>query len=162
MDIQIVLSLLSEMRQFRARDQWTRKLLEDHQTNALRLVREYAYAYSPFYQRFHKGLYDAPLQELPVLTKAIMMEHFDELVTDRAIRLEEAKTHMRALSGDERFLGRYWVNATSGSSGHPGLFLFNHAEWTTVLASFARAHEWGGVKLDLTQKLFRFDLKKIW
>jgi phenylacetate-coenzyme A ligase PaaK-like adenylate-forming protein len=153
MDIQIVVSLLSEMRQFRARDQWTRRQLEAHQANALRLVREYVYAHSPFYQQFHKGLYDAPLQELPVLTKAMMMEQFDELVTDRAIRLEEVKAHMRNLTGDERFLGRYRVNATSGSSGHPGIFLFNRVEWTTALASFARAREWGGVKLDLTRRV---------
>lgn len=153
MDIQFVMSLLSAMRQFRARDQWTRQQLEAHQANALRLVREYAYAHSPFYQQFHKGLYEAPLQELPVLTKAMMMEHFDELVTDRAIRLEEAKTHMRTLTGDARFLGRYRVNATSGSSGHPGIFLFNRAEWITVLASFARAREWGGIKLDLTRRV---------
>jgi phenylacetate-CoA ligase len=153
MDIQIVLSVLAEMRQFRLRDHWTRQQLESYQADALRNLRDYAYAHSPFYQQFHQGLTGAPPQELPVLTKAIMMEHFDELVTDRAIRLEEAKTHMRNLTGDERFLGRYWVNATSGSSGHPGIFLFNRAEWITVLASFARAREWGGIKLDLTHRV---------
>ncbi len=153
MDTQIVVSLLSAMRRFRVRDQWTRQQLEAHQANALRLVREYAYAHSPFYQQLHRGLYDAPLQELPVLTKAMMMEHFDELVTDRVIRLEEVKTHMRNLTGDERFLGRYWVNATSGSSGYPGIFLFNRAEWITVLASFARAREWAGVKFNLTRRV---------
>jgi phenylacetate-coenzyme A ligase PaaK-like adenylate-forming protein len=82
-----------------------------------------------------------------------MMEHFDELVTDRAIHLDEVKAHIIDLSGDERYLGRYWVNATSGSSGHPGVFLFNRAEWTTVIASFARAREWGGIKLDLTHRV---------
>ena len=153
MDFQIVLSVLSKMRQFRPRDHWTRQQLESYQADALRSLREYTYAHSPFYQQFHKGLYEAPLQELPVLTKAIMMEHFDELVTDRAIRLEEAKTHMRTLTGDARFLGRYRVNATSGSSGHPGIFLFNRAEWITVLASFARAREWGGIKLDLIHRV---------
>lgn len=153
MDIQIVLSVLAEMRQFRPRDHWTRQQLEAHQADALRNLREYTYAHSPFYQQFHKGLYNAPLQELPVLTKATMMEHFDELVTDRAIRLEEVKTHMRNLIDDERLLGRYWVNATSGSSGHPGIFLFNRAEWITVLASFARAREWGGVKVNLTRRV---------
>jgi len=55
----------------------------------LRSLREYAYAHSPFYQGFHQGLTDAPLHELPVLTKAMLMEHFDELVTDHAIRLKE-------------------------------------------------------------------------
>jgi len=152
MDIQVVLSVLLEMRQFRPRDHWTRQQLESYQADALRNLRVYTYAHSPFYRQFHQGLTDAPLQELPVLTKALLMEDFDELVTDRAIRLEEAKTHMRALTGNERFLGRYWVNATSGSSGHPGLFLFNRAEWITVLASFARAREWGGVKLNLTHR----------
>src|SRR6266704_6542491 len=153
MDIQIVLSVLAEMWRYRQRDHWTRQQLESYQADALRGLRDYAYTHSPFYQRFHQGLTDAPLQELPVLTKATLMEHFDELVTDRAIRLEEVKTHMRDLTGDERFLGHYRVNATSGSSGHPGIFLFNRAEWITVLASFAHAREWGGVKLDLTRRV---------
>ncbi len=154
MDIQIVMKLLlSEMRQFRRRDHWTRQQLVSYQASALRSLREYTYTNSPFYQKFHQGLTDAPLHELPVLTKAMLMEHFDELVTDRAIHLEEVKTHMRNLTFDERFLGRYWVNATSGSSGHPGIFLFNRAEWITVLASFARAREWGGINVDLTHRV---------
>jgi phenylacetate-CoA ligase len=143
MDIQIIRGLLSQMRQFRPRDHWTRQQLEAHQAGALSSLRDYAYTHSPFYQRFHQGFVGAPLQELPVLTKAILMEHFDELLTDRAIRLEEVKTYLTKLAGDERYLGKYWVNATSGSSGHLGLFLFNRAEWTTVLASFARARAWG-------------------
>jgi putative adenylate-forming enzyme len=153
MDIQIILSLVAEMRKFRLRDHWTRQQLEAHQAESLRSMRDYAYAHSPFYVRFHQGLIDAPLHALPVLTKAIMMEHFDELVTDRSIRLEEVKTYLSNLSGDERFLGRYWVNATSGSSGHPGLFLFNRTEWITVLTSFARAREWAGIKVDLTRRV---------
>lgn len=91
-------------RQFRPRDHWTRKLLETHQAHALHSLRDYAYAHSPFYQWFHHGLTGAPLHELPVLTKALLMEHFDDLVTDRAIRLEEVKAHLRDLPGDERFL----------------------------------------------------------
>src|SRR5215472_6434417 len=153
MDIRMVMCLLSELRRFRARDHWTRQQLESYQADALRNLRDYTYAHSPFYRQFHQGQTDAPLQELPVLTKALLMEHFDDLVTDRVIRLEEAKAHLRNLTGDERFLGRYWVNATSGSSGHPGLFLFNRTEWMTVLASFARAREWGGIKLDLTRRV---------
>jgi len=153
MDTQIILGILWQMRQFRQRDHWTRQQLEAHQADALRSLREYTYAHSPFYRRFHQGLVDAPLHELPVLTKAMLMEHFDDLVTDRAIRLEEVKTHMRDLTGDERYLDRYWVNATSGSSGHPGLFLFNRTEWITVLASFVRAREWAGVKFNLTSRV---------
>lgn len=145
--------VLSHLRQLRTHDHWTREQLEVHQAQGLQLMRTEAYAHSPFYQRFHQGLYDAPLQELPVLTKAMLMQHFDELVTDRSIHLEEVKAHVARLEGDERFLGRYWVNATSGSSGHPGVLLFNRAEWIRVLASFARAQEWAGIKLDLTHRV---------
>jgi hypothetical protein len=63
MDIPVVLSTLSEIRQFRQRDHWTRKLLEAHQAEALRSLRDYAYAYSPFYRGFHLGLVDAPLHD---------------------------------------------------------------------------------------------------
>jgi phenylacetate-CoA ligase len=153
MDLRMMLELLSKRRQLRAQEHWTREQLEAHQTQALRLVREYAYTYSPFYQRFHKGLYDAPLQDLPVLTKALLMEHFDDLVTDRAIHLQDVKAYVANRRGDERFLGRYWVNATSGSSGHPGLFLVNRAEWLTMLASAFRAFEGAGIKITLTHRV---------
>jgi phenylacetate-coenzyme A ligase PaaK-like adenylate-forming protein len=142
MNMLIFVSLLSELWRLRRRERWSRQQLETHQARSLRRLRSYAYAHSPFYRQFHEGLYDRPLQELPVLTKAAMMEHFDELVTDRAIRLSDVERHMLTLQGDERFLGRYRVNATSGSTGRRGLFLFNHAEWVTILASFIRAHEW--------------------
>ena len=145
MNLIILVSLLSKLRQFDRHDQWTRQRLEVHQADALHRLREFTYAYSPFYRRFHRGLEDRPLHELPVLTKAMMMEHFDEVVTDRAVRLTDVERHVTAIRGDERFLGRYWVNATSGSTGRRGLFLFDRSEWVTVLASFLRMyHRLGG------------------
>jgi phenylacetate-coenzyme A ligase PaaK-like adenylate-forming protein len=79
----------------------------------------------------------------------MMMENFDELVTDRAVRLKDVERHLTTLRGDERFLGRYWVNATSGSTGRRGLFLFDRPEWVTILASFLRSYHWleGGLNL---------------
>lgn len=152
MNTLILLQLIWEHRKLRRRDGWTRQQLAAHQSSQLRLLREYAYAHSPFYQRFHQGFLNRPLQELPVLTKAMMMEHFDELVTDQAIRREQVEAHQAKMTGDERYLGRYWVNATSGSTGHPGLFLFNRSEWLTALASFARGYEWAGISVNLTHR----------
>ena len=54
-------------------------------------LRRFASKHSPFYQRFHRGLEQQPLQALPILTKGVMMEHFDDLVTDRAVRLADAE-----------------------------------------------------------------------
>lgn len=118
----------------------------------MRLLREHAYANSPFYRRFHKGLEDRPLDELPVLSKALLMEHFDELVTDPMVRLADVEEHVSALRGNERFLGRYYVASTSGSTGRRGLFLWDFAEWTTVLASYNRSFDWAGSRAGLTHR----------
>jgi putative adenylate-forming enzyme len=152
MDIRII-ELLAAHRRLRAREHWTRKALEDYQAQAMRLVREYAYTHSPFYQQFHQGLYDTPLQDLPVLTKGMLMDHFDDLVTDRAIHLQEVRAYMSIQRADRRFLGRYWVHATSSSSGHPGVFLVNRAEWTTMMAAAFRLFEWAGIKMTPTHRV---------
>ena len=152
MNIKILPRLLSEIRQLRKHENWTRAQLEASQADGLRQLREYTYAHSPFYQKFHLGLTDRPLNELPVLTKAMLMENFDELVTDPSIRLEKVREFSSGNADKQRYLDRYLVTATSGSSGHPGFFLFNESEWITVIASFARGQEWSGAKVNLLRR----------
>jgi len=153
MDMRIMWNLMQELGRLRKHEQWSRLRLQAHQAGALHRLRQHAYARSRFYQSYHRGLQDRPLDELPILTKAQLMEHFDELVTDARVHLQD----VRALAGGDgsggRFLDRYWVNATSGSSGEPGLFLFEEQEWLAVLASFARAHEWAGQSIRLTHRM---------
>jgi phenylacetate-CoA ligase len=153
MDIAMIKNLQSKFEQLRAQEHWTRQQIEAYQEQELHRLREYAYTHSPFYQKFHKGLYDAPLNELPVLTKSILMDNFDYLVTDRAIHLQDIKEFVANKRGDERFLGRYLVQATSGSTGHPGLFLMDSTEWFTALASSLRGFEGAGVKMDPTRQI---------
>lgn len=125
MYLHIMLTLMTNLRALRKHERWTRAQLEASQTEELRRLRQYAYAHSPLYQRYHKGLTDRPLQKLPVLTKAMVMEHFDELVPDRAIRLQDVRAHMATDQEGNRFLNRYWITAISGSTGNPGIFHFN-------------------------------------
>jgi putative adenylate-forming enzyme len=153
MNTRIMWKLMGELSRLRRHENWSRHQLVATQADRLHRLREFAYARSPFYQRFHKGLTDHPLGELPVLTKAQLMESFDELVTDRAVRLEDLRAHLAGDNDGRRYLNRYWVNATSGSSGEPGIFLFDEKEWVMVLASFARAHEWAGVRVSLTHRM---------
>lgn len=153
MNTVLMLQLFWELARLRRRDRWTRQQLEAHQAEALRRLREHAYAHSPFYQRFHQGMTDRPLHELPVLTKATLMEHFDELVTDRQVRLEAVRAHVSNAGAEELFRGRYWISSTSGSTGRPGLFLFDRAEWLAILTSFARAHDWAGLQVSLSHRM---------
>jgi phenylacetate-coenzyme A ligase PaaK-like adenylate-forming protein len=152
MNLKMMLKLLHTLEQLRNHERWTRQQLETYQSEQLRDLRRYAYTHSPFYQQFHKGLEGRPLHELPVLTKAMLMEHFDDLVTDRALRLADIRAYATQGEAGKRYRNRYWVNATSGSSGQPGFFVFNDTEWATILASFARGQEWSGVRINLTQQ----------
>lgn len=153
MNLQVALRVWWLSRRLRQRERWTRPQLEAHQASSLHRLREHAYTHSPFYQRFHRGLTDRPLQELPILTKALLMEHFDELVADPDINLADVDADLPTIRGDERFLGRYWVTATSGTTGRRGLFLFDSPEWATILASFARAHDFTGLKVGITHRM---------
>ncbi len=153
MDMQLLLKLMNNLKQLRQHERWTRPQLEAYQAKELLRLREFAYARSPFYRQFHKGLFDRPLRELPVLTKATVMENFDKLVTDQSVRLEDVRAHMANDREGNRFLDRYWVTATSGSTGNPGVFLFNRDEWATVVATLGRAHEWAGVPMTPSHRM---------
>lgn len=148
MDKTEIRELMFTFEQMQAREGWSRAELEAFQAKELKSLREYVYARSPFYREFHKGLYDAPLHELPVLTKSMLMENFDEVVTDAEIHLQDVKEFMKSRQGDERFLGRYVVHSTSGSTGQPGLFLMNSLEWLVSLAGAFRGFTGAGIKMD--------------
>lgn len=131
----------------RQRERWTETQLRDHQRRQLAKVRAFTSANSPFYRRFHHGLGDAPLGELPVLTKAALMDNYDEISTDPIVRLADLQVYLDGLHGDELFRSRYWVSATSGSSGRKSIIPNNRQEWAMILASYLRANQWAGVRI---------------
>ena len=122
---------------------WTPQQLAAHQAQSVDRLRRYALERSPFYQTFHRGYEQRPLHELPILTKATMMEHFDELVTDRSVRLADLEAFLRAGDPATLFHDRYVVLATSGSTGRRGVFLFNDREWIRAIAAITRPISWG-------------------
>ena len=147
-----MVGVLRARRALRGHERWTRARLDAHRGAALADLRRWACERSPFYRRFDAGLDSRPLAELPVLSKGQLMESFDDVVTDRDLRLAELREFLAALDGYHRFRDRYWVARTSGSTGSPGIFLWNRSEWTTVIASYARAQEWAGVTPDLLRR----------
>ena len=149
----LVLGVLARRRRLRRHDRWSRDQLLDHQARELARLRRHAYAHSPFYQRFHVGRLDAPLSALPVVTKAALMEHFDEIVTVPGVRLRAVEEYLATLRGNELFRGRYYVCATAGTTGRRGVFVWNVAEWIDILTSYNRVYEWGGAMASLTRPM---------
>ena len=89
------------------------------------LVR-FARSHSPFYRDAWARLHDGPLElaELPVVTKRALMTAFDDWCTDRSVTRAAIDSFLaqRSHIGD-RFLGRYIVWTSSGSTGEPGIFV---------------------------------------
>lgn len=137
----------------RQHDGWKRDELLAHQATGLADLRAYAATRSPYYREHHRGLENAPLKALPVVTKTDLMERFDDLVTDQEVRLADVQRHLERASATDRFRGRYRVAATGGTTGRRGIFLADPDEWITVLASYARAYQWAGIEAGLTHRL---------
>ncbi|MCO8246327.1 MULTISPECIES: phenylacetate--CoA ligase family protein [unclassified Haladaptatus] len=80
--------------------------------------------------RFYKRLYGdiqfpiTNLEDLPITSKPMLMEHFEDIVTDTAVTRNEIDAFVEDENAiGKRFLGRYPVWTTSGTTGEPGIFL---------------------------------------
>ena len=146
--------MLWKRRGMERRCRWSRAELERHQMRRAAALRRFAMERSPFYRRFHAGFENRHLHELPILSKAALMESFDDVVTDRAIRRADVEEYLKAYGGGgELFRGRYVVLSTSGSTGLRGIFLFSPDEWITALANLTRPMAWVGVNGRLRKPL---------
>jgi phenylacetate-CoA ligase len=152
MNLPLLVGILRARAELRSHDRWSRETLVDHQACSLAELRRFATVRSPFYRKLHAGLTDAPLEALPIVTKTMLMEQFDDVVTDRSVRLAEVKAYLDHASAGELFRGRYRVAATGGTTGRRGVFLADPSEWRTILASYARAYDWAGVATGLAKR----------
>jgi phenylacetate-CoA ligase len=73
--------------------------------------------------------------QFPVLTKKEVIEHFDEIVTDRDVNRRDLEAFLhRSQDPRELFRGRYTAVHTSGSSGEVGYFIYDQAAWSRLLS----------------------------
>lgn len=108
----------------------------------LREMVAFARANSPYYRDHYRDVPDGADDPamLPVTSKKALMARFDEWATDREVTIDRA----RAFVGDldligERFLGKYTVATTSGTTGTPGIFLIDDRTLAVTNALLFRA-----------------------
>jgi putative adenylate-forming enzyme len=140
-----------------SREHGSRGQLADHQQQRLEAVVRHAAAHSPFYRRWFDqtgalGAGPVQLQRLPVLNKSLLMEHFDELVCDPRLRRDQLLDWVGQLTGDQLYLDRYRVMVTSGSSGRPGLYVYDPAGWRSTCAQILRSSSWAGLAPSLPRQ----------
>jgi phenylacetate-CoA ligase len=144
-----------------SREQGPRAQLAQHRQQRLDAVVRHAATHSPFYRRWFAqtgALGDEPveLSRLPVLDKSLLMEHFDELVCDPRLRRDQLLEWAGKLTRDQLYLDRYRVMLTSGSSGRPGLFVYDPAGWRSIGAQFLRSSSWAGLRPSLPRQRLAF------
>lgn len=123
---------------------WNRNQLRDHQRGRLRALLRHASGHSPFHAERLAGLdVDAiepeDLSALPVMTKADLMHHFDDVVTDRRMTLAAAEDALAAARDEPAIVnGSALALATGGSAGRRGIFLADGPACVQVLGSLSR------------------------
>ena len=87
---------------------------------------EYARRRSPFYREVWHGLPpgNVRLSTLPAVTKGELMARFDDWVTDGRLHRDAIEAFLADRSHiGERYLDRYVIWKSSGSTGEPGIFV---------------------------------------
>lgn len=122
------------------RDRWSREELLAYQQDRLRGLVRHAVERSPYYRAtLGPGAERAELSELPTLSKQVLMDEFDRVVTDRRLRMSDLEPFLARADAGALYLGEYRIFSTSGASGIPGLFLYSQAEFAHWVAVFVRS-----------------------
>ena len=81
------------------------------------------------------------LAEIPILTRDLLMENWNDIVTDDAITLKMAEAHLARMRSDPDVLhlnNTHHVLATGGSTGARGVFVYTLEEWNEKHIYWAR------------------------
>jgi phenylacetate-CoA ligase len=124
------------------RERWPHARLERFQQERLTELLRYATDRSPFWRERVRSGGPVKLGELPVLTKPELMECFDEVVTDRRLRVDDLLVHLDEIDDDVLYLGEHRVMTSSGSSGRKAVFVYDRPGWGGIVAMFLRRSEW--------------------
>lgn len=120
--------------------------LKETRLYRLRTLLHHAKRYSPWYKtrlsHIDENTFDeSQLHEIPPLNKALLMRHWDEIVTDRTLSLDRVEKHVANMQKDSELIylnEKYHVLSTSGSSGLRGIFVYDWFEWNKYALSYYR------------------------
>jgi phenylacetate-CoA ligase len=126
------------------RVEWPAERLVAFRAAALRRLVHHARVRSPWHARRLASLPDglageALLRALPCMTKADLLEHFDQIVTDSRLTLARCRAHLEVERREGGWLdGEFRVVVSGGSRGRQALVVLSRAELIRQAASYLR------------------------
>jgi phenylacetate-coenzyme A ligase PaaK-like adenylate-forming protein len=126
-----------------ARTGWGREQVRAHQARRLGALLRHAADHSPFHADRLAGVdLDAvtpdDLSAVPVMTKSDLMEHFDDVVTDRRITRERAEQALAGARDQAALVDDALVLTSGGSSGPRGVFVLEPSACCQFFGSLSR------------------------
>lgn len=154
-----LIAALIQMRKNVKRGEYEIQRLQQEKLQKLLL---YAYRNSGYYRESFKkaGIRESdigkiPLSAYPTVDKEILVSHFDELVTVDDLKQEEIRAFDASHSiNTKKYLDKYHLVHSSGSTGIPRFFVYDEAAWTQMLLGIIRGALWDMSILDIFKLIF--------
>ncbi|SPE20785.1 Coenzyme F390 synthetase [Burkholderiales bacterium] len=138
-----LMTLLATAMRHRRNAHLSRRQFEAERLLRFRALVRHTLPQSPYYSAImrERGIDPdrcAP-SDFPILTKRLLREHFDSIVTDRRVTREAIVQFLqRSHDPAELYLGEFHALHTSGSSGEVGHFVFSRRDWMRGYAGLSR------------------------
>ncbi len=112
----------------------------------LEKIVQHAMTHSEFYRELYSNsgisinnISEIQVTDLPIVDKQLVMDNFDSVVCDKLIKKEELLSFIsNPENANSRFMGKYTVIHTSGSSGKLGLFVYDDKDINTINVLFSK------------------------
>ena len=137
-----ILNLLHAVIVAKKAESLTPQQIQDLQHRRFKKLLRHVLQKSRFYKRYYQehGITERDVdgvkpEDLPVIDKQIMMENYDELVCDPALKKDALEQFINeSPDAGIKYKSKYTVIHTSGSSGTIGLFVYGPRDWVVVKA----------------------------
>lgn len=137
-----IIYLLFKLMTLKKVEGFDRNQIESLQRTRLQKLLRHALNNSNFYKNYYKSygitldnIDTVKLSDLPIITKKIMMDNFDDLVCDSRLKRKELENFVtNPKNHGKKFQGRFQIVHSSGSTGTPGIFVYGPRDWATLKA----------------------------
>lgn len=137
-----MINIMLKIKQMKKAETMSLEQLESVQHKRFEKLWKHVIQCSEFYRNYYQEhgvnlekIDRIALEDLPIIDKSMMMEHFDLFVCDKNLQKNELEKFVSdpALV-DKKYKGTYEVIHTSGSSGRIGLFVYGPNDWSRLKA----------------------------
>ena len=121
------------------------KHIEQIQQKQLHELLRFIWAKSAFYRELYQShgitksdIYDVSIEDLPIVSKQLLMDNFDHAVTDPRLRKSVLETWIQNnIDPRQPFHTDFIVVRTSGSLGETGIFVYDRISWQIMASKMA-------------------------